>query len=143
LRGLSNAGYPRALAAVRPFVEAKSDVVREAALEALCLVLDPEVDALYAERLRNEPRHDLRSLLLRRIAQHRKPTRALLRALDTQLTHEADENVSRAMIEVLGAWQDESSEARTLLERTARSAAPSLRELAAQALQANTSGATP
>jgi hypothetical protein len=135
LRALSNAGHPSARAAIKPFIVAESRAVREAAIEALTLDSDAEVDALYAQRLRDEQDPRVHELILRRIVQHRKPTRAVTEALSYVLAQEALHSSWRSAVDLLVAWRHTAPDALALLREVEQhSPDPTLRQLAAQHL---------
>lgn len=134
LRGIANTGATSALESVIPFLQAASEEVRAAAVDALRLMHDPRVDALLVQVLLTDPKKTVRRGAAE-AASARDPSEALLTGLQNAVTTDPDVKVRRQAVDTLIVWLPKHPELKLALETVARDdTRPSLKRAARDAL---------
>jgi hypothetical protein len=136
LRGIANSGYGKALTQVRPLLEDKEDSIRAAAIDAIRLMPNAEVDALVAAHLGPEEKMIVRMAALD-AAGLRTPNRVLVDALGNAAANAPDVHGRIRAIRLAQRWLPQYPEMRKVLEKIARDdSRAEVREAAAVALKA-------
>jgi hypothetical protein len=135
LRGIANSGDPAALQAVRPFFTSSVDKLRTAAVDAVRLMQQPEVDGLVVGRLESDKEQSVELAALDAIAV-REPTDTLVGAV-TKAARSAENPVVRVKaVRVIAQLRAKRSELRAVLEQLAKdSEYEQVRKAAASALE--------
>jgi len=132
LRGISNSGDPSAFAAVRSLLADPDPSIRAAAVDALRLMPNAEVDSLVAARMSAEEKSDVRIEALD-AAGARQPNEPLPSAVAAVATGAADPESRVRAVRVMGKWVAARPELRKVLEQVARDDSREAVRLAARA----------
>lgn len=134
LRGISNSGRTVALSAVGPHLQAKSPIVRAAAVQALRLMDSPRADTWIADTLLNDKKKTVRRAAAAAASEH-KPTDTLLTAVQNAVSSDPDAKVRQQLVSLLARWLPERPELRaTLTYIQAEDERPSIRREAQESL---------
>jgi HEAT repeat protein len=120
LHGIANSGDARAFASVEAFLAASDDSIRAAAVDAVRLMPNPEVEGIIVARMAATEAPEVR-LAAVDAATLRDPTTPLVHAVETVATDASDSRSRVRAVHLLGKWLAERAEIRPILERVARS----------------------
>lgn len=135
LRGLANAGSASALNAVLPHLKSESETVRGAAVAALRLMDESQVDSLLVEALLNDKKKSVRRAAGEAIAL-RKPSSVLTTGVQNAVTSDPDVKLREQLLKLVIDWLPDRPELQTALEAVAKDdRRESLRRDAAEALE--------
>jgi HEAT repeat protein len=132
LQGIANAGDERAFNRVQPLVDDPDDGVRAAAVDAIRLMPNPEVDAMVARRMSPDEKVVVRLEAID-AARLRSASPPLLAAVRTAATGSEDSESRLKSVRLLQKWMPDRPEVRATLEQVARTDA---REAVRQAAKA-------
>jgi HEAT repeat protein len=134
LRGISNSGLTSALESVTPFLQAPSEEVRAAAVNALRLMKDSRVDTLLVQALLTDTKKSVRRAAAEGTSL-REPSETLITGLQNAVTADPDVKVRRQVLDTLIAWLPSHPELKVSLEAVAqKDDRPSLKRTAQAAL---------
>jgi HEAT repeat protein len=134
LAGISNAGDPAALPAVRPFLVDQDPILRESAVQAIRLMKQPDVDGLLVEILRKDSSADVRVATLE-AAKNRDPSKPLVDAVSERLLSDDISRVRMEALRLVIRWQESRPALRAVLTQVAnREAENAIQRLAAAEL---------
>jgi hypothetical protein len=119
LRGIANSGDARALPSVKPLLDDQDDSTRAAAVDAIRLMPNPEVDALLAKHLSPDEGDGVRNEALE-AAKLRAPSDALAMAVAVVATDAHDTRSRMKAVRIMEQWLPARPELRTVLEHLAR-----------------------
>jgi hypothetical protein len=119
LQGIANSGDGRAFARVRPLVDDPDEAVRAAAVDAIRLMPNPEVDGLVAAKMQPAEKIPVRLEAID-AARLRGAHEPLLSAVELAATSASDSESRLKAVRVLERWMPERPEVRATLERVAR-----------------------
>ncbi len=119
LRGIANSGDARAFAAVRPLLDERDESVRTAAISAVRLMPNPEVDGILAKHLTGDESMGVRVEALD-AASVRAPTDALVEAVGRVAIGAPDSRSRMMAVRVLASWMPSRPDVRSVLQRAAR-----------------------
>jgi hypothetical protein len=132
LRGIANSGNASAFSAVKPLLEDKTPKVHAAAIEAVRLMVHPEVDAILAQAV-TQPNHTVQGSAIDAISV-REPSPVLLSALETASGSTFTTAVRVKAVQIMGHWLAKRPELRKTLEQLAQADAEAVRNAAKSAL---------
>ena len=133
LRGIANSGASSAFDAVKPFLQAKEPRVETAAVDAIRLMIRPEIDAIIAAEL-EQPNIAVQDTTLAAINVH-EPSTVLADALGQAAKSTSRSGLRIKAIRIIGRWLPRRPELRPNLERIAQyDSADQIRAAAKQAL---------
>jgi len=133
LRGIANSGASSAFDAVKPFLQAKEPRVEAAAVDAIRLMVRPEIDAVIAAELA-QPNLAVQDAALAAISV-REPSSVLADALGRAAKSATRSGLRIKAIRIIGRWLPQRPELRPNLELLAQSdSADQIRAAAKQAL---------
>jgi hypothetical protein len=132
LRGIANSGDARALDGVRPLLDDADDSIRAAAVDAIRLMPEPEVDGLLAKHLAPAERNGVRTEALEAIAL-RGPSDTLASAVAGAAKSAPDLRSRVKAVRLIERWMKDRPELRKVLEQVAASDARDEVRKAAQA----------
>jgi len=133
LRGIANSGADGAFDAVQPFLHGKDPRVEAAAVDAIRLMIRPEIDPILAAELA-QPNPTIEDAALAAISV-REPSTALADALSQAAKTSTRSGFRIKTIRVMGKWLPQRAELRPNLELLAQSGgADQIRAAAKQAL---------
>lgn len=119
LRGIANSGYGKALPKVRPLLADKEDSIRAAAVDAIRLMPNAEVDGLLAAHLGPDEKMIVRMAALD-AAGLRTPTRVLIDAVGGAAAKAPDVHGRIRALKLLQSWLPQHPELRTIVDKVAR-----------------------
>ena len=120
LRGVANSGDARAFPAVRALLSDPDESIRAAAVDALRLMPEPEIDNLVAGVLANDKGLSVRIEALDAAAL-RGPTDPLTRAVSDVALDAPDSRSRSKSVKLLARWLGDRPELRTVLAKVAAS----------------------
>jgi hypothetical protein len=109
LRGIANSAFAGAVPAVRPFLTDEDESLREVGVQALHLIVTPEVDGLLAERVREDKAPSVREEALQS-AMQRPASPELAVAVDAAARGDDDDHVRYSAVELAANWLGERPE---------------------------------
>lgn len=118
LQGIANSGDPRLFARVRPLLDDPDPAIRAAAVDAVRLMPNPEIDALVAARLAPTEKLGVRLEAID-AARVRGPHEPLLSAVRTAALNAPDSDSRLRAVLLLQRWLPEKPEVRSTLEQVA------------------------
>jgi hypothetical protein len=104
LRSIANSGDAAALSAVKPLLGVEEPTLRLAAVQAMSLMQDPEVDALLAARFGVEERANVRKVITDTL-EMRPPSEKARDAVFAFATSQKDASARASAIKLLGRWR--------------------------------------
>jgi hypothetical protein len=119
LGGLANAAYNQALPAIRPYLDHQQPAVREAAVLALRLMQEPQIEPLLITRITSDEASEVRSAALGAAAKRELVSDTLTRAVSKSATTDPETTVRLAAVRVLGTWLPTRPTLRPLLQTLA------------------------
>jgi hypothetical protein len=119
LHGIANSGDGRAFGRVRPLVDDADESIRAAAVDAIRLMPNPEVDGLVAARMAPTETVPVRLEAID-AARARGAHEPLITAVRTAATGASDSESRLAAVQVLQRWLPDRPDVRSTLEQVAR-----------------------
>ncbi|HEX7480238.1 MAG TPA: HEAT repeat domain-containing protein [Polyangiales bacterium] len=117
--GLSNSGYAGMLPAVRPYLDDADETNRVAAVEAIRLVHDPEVERIAIRKLSDDAGAVRMAALL--VAGNLEPTPPLVQAVSKSVLHDQNSDVRQQSLRLLVTWSEHAPELRATIKKVAES----------------------
>jgi hypothetical protein len=119
LHGIANSGDGRAFGRVRPLVDDADESIRAAAVDAIRLMPNPEVDGLLAARMAPNEKVPVRLEAID-AARARGAHEPLITAVRNAATGATDSESRLAAVQLLQRWLPDRPEVRSTLEQVAR-----------------------
>jgi hypothetical protein len=142
LQGIANSGDGRAFERVRPLVEDTDEAIRAAAVDAIRLMPNPEVDAIVAARMAPTEKVPVRLEAID-AARLRGPREPLVTAVRGAALGASDSESRLKAVLVLQKWLPSRPDMRTTLEQVAQSdSREAVRRAAKAALETSVAAAS-